>query len=246
MRVVAFDYAGIQARNVAMESLDQKLVEAFWNNYDIHSAWRERIQKRCPKWMPKNADKGVLGHYRHLTKNKFVFPTFFGAHPFSMAANLGIPADACEDIRDEFFDEFRGIKKWHDGLEEHYYKHGYVTGKSGFICRAPISSNQRINLPIQGDEAIIVLDAASRLAEMQDPRYIPMLEIHDDLTFLWPKDEIERRSEVVIEAMINVPFEWANVVPIEVEASMGEDWLNLKEFGKFSNNKWGGVVEIKK
>ena len=181
-----------------------------------------------------------------MAKNKFVFPTFFGAQSFSMAEGLGIPKNDCEALREEFFDEFRGIKKWHDELDDCYYNKGYVTGLSGFICRAPISANQRINLPIQGDEAIIVLDALSRLAEMEDPRYIPMLEIHDDLTFLWPKDEIERRSEVVIKAMINVPFEWANVVPIEVEASMGEDWLNLKEFGKFSNNKWSGVVEIKK
>ena len=248
MRVVAFDYAGIQARNVAMESIDRKLVEAFWNDYDIHSDWRERIQRRVPKWIPKAKvrDKEALKHYRHLAKNKFVFPTFFGAQAFSMAEGLGIPKNDCEALRDEFFDEFRGIKKWHEKLDDCYYNKGYVTGKSGFICRAPISSNQRINLPIQGDEAIIVLDTLSRLAEMQDPRYIPMLEIHDDLTFLWPKNEIERRSEVVIKAMINVPFAWANVVPIEVEASMGEDWLNLKEFGKFSNNKWGGVVEIKK
>lgn len=244
-KVVSFDYSGIQARNVAMESKDEKLIDAYWHDYDIHRDWMERINKRYPKWIGKQdiSKKEVLAKYRYLAKNKFVFPSFFGAQDFTLSAGLGIPKDICEELREEFFDEFSGIKVWHDSLNEFYYQNGYVTGKSGFICRAPISGNARINYPIQGDEAIIVLDALSRLSEMEDPRYQPMLEVHDDLTFLWPKSEIEERAEVVIKTMINVPFEWANVVPIEVEASWGDDWIHMSDIGKFSNNKWNGIVQ---
>lgn len=245
MYIVSIDYAGIQARNVAMESRDKKLIEAFWNNYDIHSEWRETIAKRYPKWIPKAKlqDKEAMKHYRHLSKNKFVFPTFFGAQAYTLSEGLGIPRDICEDLRAEFFDQFSDIKKWHEGLDKFYYENGYVTGLSGFHCRAPIAANQRINLPIQGDESIIVLDALSRLCEMEDPRYQPMLEVHDDLTFCWPKGEIEKRLEVVVKELINVPFEWANVVPIEVEVSYGRDWINMTEIGKYSNDKWGGIID---
>jgi hypothetical protein len=45
--------------------------------------------------------------------------------------------------------------------------------------------------------------------------------------------------------MINVPFEWANIVPIEVEASWGPDWINKKEIGKYANNSWNGIVQIR-
>lgn len=247
MVVVSFDYAGIQARNVAMESRDKALIEAFWNDYDIHSVWREKIAKKFPKWIPKSKlqDKDAMKHYRYLAKNKFVFPTFFGAQAYNTSEGLGIPKNICEELLEEFFDQFPSIKKWHKGLDTFYREHGYVTGLSEYRCYAPIGVNQRINLPIQGDEAKIVMDAMIRLSEMEDPRYQAMLMIHDDLTFVWPKNEVEKRAEVVLNVMVNCPFKWAQVVPIEVEMSVGVDWINQKEVGKFRNDKWNGIVEIK-
>jgi len=248
MRVVSFDYSGIQARNVAMESKDKTLVNAYWNEYDIHTDWMERINKHYPKWIKKAdlKDKEKLKAYRYKAKNRLVFPAFFGAQAYTISEGLGIPKDIAEDLREEFFEEFKDVLKWHEELDEFYYSNGYVTGLSGFRCRAPIAANQRINLPIQGDESIIVLDALSRLSEMEDPRYQPFLEVHDDITFLWPKDEIEKRAEIVIQTMINVPFEWSKIVPIEVEASYGEDWINMTEIGKYANNKWNGIVQLPK
>ena len=245
--VVSFDYAGIQARNVAMESKDKKLIDAFWHNYDIHSDWRERIARKYPKWIPKSKlnDKDAMKGFRYQSKNKFVFPAFFGAQAFTMSEGLGIPKNICEELREEFFDEFSGIKKWHVGLHDFYYKNGYVTGLSGYRRPAPISSNETINTPIQADEAIIVMDAMARLAEMEDPRYQAALEVHDDLTFFWPKNEIEHRAEVVVKTMVSCPFKWAQIVPIEVEMSIGPDWINLHEVGKFASDKWNGIVEIK-
>lgn len=245
--VVSFDYAGIQARNVAMESNDKALINAFWNNYDIHSDWRERIVKKYPKWIPKAklGDKDAMKGFRHLAKNKFVFPTFFGAQAYNTSEGLGIPRNICEELLEEFFDEFPAIKKWHLSLDKFYLEHGYITGLSGYRRHAPVSTNEKINSPIQADEAIIVMDAMNRLAEMEDPRYQAALMIHDDLTFFWPKNEIEKRAEVVIRAMVTVPFKWAQVVPIEIEMSVGSDWINQKEVGKFSSDQFDGIVKIK-
>jgi uracil-DNA glycosylase family 4 len=245
--VVSFDYAGIQARNVAMEALDKSLIDAFWHDYDIHSVWREKIVKKYPKWIPKSKlnDKDAMKGFRYLAKNKFVFPTFFGAQSYNTSEGLGVPREICEELREEFFDEFRGIKKWHESLESFYRENGYITGLSGYRRQAPVSMNEKINSPIQADEAIIVMDAMIRLSEMQDPRYQAALMIHDDLTFFWPKNELEKRAEVVVKTMINVPYEWAKVVPIEVVMSVGEDWIHQKEVGKFRNDRWNGIIEIK-
>jgi len=245
--VVSIDYAGIQARNVAMESLDKNLVNAYWNNYDIHSDWRDRIVKRYPKWIPKSklSDKEAMKGYRQLAKNKFVFATFFGAQSYTTSQGLEIPRNICEELREEFFDQFKDIEKWHKHLHKFYYENGYVTGLSGFRRRAPVSGTELINTPIQSDESIIVLDAMARLSELEDPRYQPALEVHDDLTFFWPKREVEKRLEVVVKEMVTIPFKWANVVPIEVEASWGPDWINMSKIGSFANNKWDGIVEIK-
>lgn len=245
--VVSIDYAGIQARNVAMESKDKKLVHAYWNNYDIHSDWRDRILRRYPKWMNRaqRDNESKTKEFRQIAKNKFVFATFFGAQSYNTSEGLGIPRDVCELLREEFFDEFPDIEKWHKALQKSYYQNGYVTGLSGFRRYAPVSSTELINTPIQSDESIIVMDAMMRLSELEDPHYQPALEVHDDLTFFWPKKEVEKRLEIVIPIMINCPFEWANIVPIEVEASMGPDWINMEKIGSYANNKWNGIIEIK-
>ena len=248
IKVVSFDYAGIQARGVAQESLDKTLIDHFWHDYDVHGDWLERIRKRYPQWVSaaQLKDKDTFKKYRHLSKNKFVFPTFFGAQSYTTSSGLGIPENIAEDLRLEFFDEFPDIKRWHDGLKEHYYEYGYVTGLSGFRRYAPVSGNELINTPIQSDESLIVLNAQSRLSEMGDDRYQAALEVHDDITFFWPKNEIDERAEVVIDAMVNTPFDWAHVVPMEVEMSVGDDWLHMIEVGKFKSTKERrGFVEIK-
>lgn len=245
LRVVSFDYGGIQARNVAMESLDPALIKAFWDRYDIHSDWMERLVRLHPQWITEGAkvivkDKDVRKAYRQRAKNEFVFPTFFGAQPKSVAGYLGIPERIGQRLHDDFWETFPNIHDWHKALLARYLKTGYVTGLSGFRRRAPIAPNELINSPIQADESIIVCDAMARLSELREPRFQPNMEIHDDLTFVWPVRDIDRNAEVVIDHMIHVPFDWANVVPIVVEMSVGEDWASQKAIGEYSSDTWNG------
>jgi uracil-DNA glycosylase family 4 len=246
-RVVSFDFAGIQARNVAMESKDKTLVEAFWNKYDIHSDWLERICRQCPNWVSAKAlkDEGVRKEYRNKAKNGLVFPSFFGARPPKLALVLEIDVKDAEALHEEFWAEFPDIKGWHQGLDKFYRKYGYVTGLSGFRRRAPVDPNQLINSPIQADESLIVLEAMARLSEYEEPRFQANMEIHDDLTFIWPKRDIERNAEVVIKEMLRIEHKWINV-PICVEMSVGEDWYDKRSWGDFSSDDWSGHVKAPK
>ncbi len=79
---------------------------------------------------------------------------------------------------------------------KNYQCTGYVTGLSGFRRRAPFGLNELINVPIQADEGCMVLDAMSRLSELGDPRFQAALEIHDDLTFIWPIQRAGRSSSM--------------------------------------------------
>lgn len=244
LMVVSFDYAQIQARNVAMESKDKKLVKYMWDRHDIHADWTNRAVELYPRWIAegvkKLSDKKVFKSYRDKAKNEFVFPSFFGAQPPSLSKYLGIPVEITTRMREEFFEQFPEIFGWHKRITKEYYERGYVTGLTGFRRRAPISPNELINAPIQADEALIVCDAMARLSELEQPQYQATMEIHDDLTFIWPKRKIEEYAEVVIDHLLAVPFDWAHIVPIGIEMSVGPDWEKTQEVGDFWSDKWTG------
>ena len=239
-RVVSFDYGQIQARNVAMESKDPALVKAFWERYDIHTDWLDRIHKLYPQWIKGERTKEINKEYRNKAKNEFVFPSFFGAQPKSISGYLGIPEHIAKKAHGQFWQMFPNIKDWHERILHNYRKYGYVTGLSGVRRRAPISPNELINAPIQADEAMIVIDAMNRLSCTQLIELQPNLEIHDDLTFLWRADEIEKWAPKVIDMMVHTPFKWAHCVPIVVEMSVGTDWSNQKEIGVYASDTWKG------
>lgn len=248
-KVVAFDYAGIQARNIAMESGDKKLVQSFFDWYDIHTEWAVEFAESFPKWAPKgweDREGPVWKELRNVSKNGFVFPSFFGAKAKSITVNLNvfgrkeIRQEETQEVQDRLFAKFPRVKKWQEGLKQSYEKLGYVTGHSGFRRHAPIEFNQLINSPIQADESIIVLSAMNALSEIDHKRYQPIMEIHDDLTFLWPTKEVEKRSEIVIREMLKVRFDWINT-PLVVERSIGDNWCDLKKAGEFESvgrNDW--------
>jgi DNA polymerase I-like protein with 3'-5' exonuclease and polymerase domains/uracil-DNA glycosylase len=241
-KVVAFDYAGIQARNIAMESRDPAFAQAFFDWYDIHSEWVREFATTFPKWAPKDweKDKDVFKKCRDTAKTYFVFPSFFGAKPKSITPNMNaigrkdLAVEDVEEMQDRLFARFPKIKQWQLGLEKFYKRNGYVTGLSGFRRYAPVSWNQLINSPIQSDESVIVLSAMNALSELNYKRYQASMEIHDDLTFLWPEHLVEKRSEVVIREMLKIRFDWINV-PLVVERSIGDNWCDLNKAGNFES-----------
>jgi len=245
--VVAFDFGGIQARNVAMESKDATLIKYFHERYDIHTDWMERIIRRHPQWIKEGAkkvakDTKLAKHYRQQSKNKLVFPLFFGAGARTTSSGLGVPEAIGYALGDEFKEEFPGIAKWQKKTRESYRKNGYVTGLSGFRRRAPVAPTEIINTPIQSDESVIVLDALIRLTDLDEDRFIPTFEIHDDLTFIWPKKAVDRNAETVISVMLNSSYEWVHIVPMSVEMSVGTNWANIENVGEYFSDNWNGSI----
>jgi uracil-DNA glycosylase family 4 len=242
-RVVSFDFAGIQARNVAMESRDKALVRAFRDRYDIHSDWLGRMEKLVPKWKHRSIDYKTK---RNIAKNGFVFPSFFGARPKKISTVCEIDESIAQRLQEEFWDEFPDVKGWHERLKKDYYRLGYVTGLSGFRRRAPVSPNELINAPIQADEAIIVCDAMARLSEMEVWDLQPNLMVHDDLTFLWDLKNVEKNAEIVIKTMLDCPYSWAHIVPLGVEMSIGRDWAKQEGAGEYYSDQDKIIVQREK
>jgi uracil-DNA glycosylase family 4 len=237
--MVCVDYSGIQARNVAMESKDPALVQAFLDHYDIHGDWSERIQRRVPSWAKKRDAKEL----RSVAKNRLVFPLFFGSQPASIAGYLGVDIEHGYKLYEEFWSEFPDVKLWQDRLHQFYAKHHFVTGLSKFRRRAPITENQIVNSPIQADEALLVCEAMVRLSQYEDEDLQPVMLVHDDLGFFIREERFDECVEIILHEMLRMEHLWLNV-PLAVEVSTGYDWCNLSKVGHFESTGDGGFVQI--
>jgi uracil-DNA glycosylase family 4 len=241
--ILAVDYGQIEARVIAMFTKDKVFCKALWEDYDIHMEWAERIAHAYPGRIGGKkflTDKGVMKTFRGDIKNEWTFPLFFGATLNSASTYLNIPTDKLSPLYDAFWQQFAGVKAWQDEQMALYRKLGYVECLTGRRRHGPLSPNKIYNTPVQGTAADIVMDGMSRLSETGDPELQPEINIHDDLTYCRvPVSRVDDIAEKVIGSMLDVPYDFVNV-PISVEASIGDDWLGMSEFGKYSSHTWFG------
>jgi|TARA_R110000803_G_scaffold210841_2_gene284359 uracil-DNA glycosylase family 4 len=233
-----FDYGQIEARVIGMASKDKVFCTALWNDYDVHQEWSGHIKKKISSWMSDADDKAR----RQESKNKFVFPLFFGAHPFSVAGYLGLDPKKLMPVVDHFWDVFKDVKTWQEESYAYYKEHDYIEGLTGRRRRGIVSYNEVINTPIQGVASDIVINAMDRLSEHAQKtgewKFQARINIHDDLTFCLPKKTLDDDVEVILDHMLNVPYNFINV-PISVELSIAEDnFFNKVDIGIYKSEDY--------
>ena len=244
--ITAMDYGQIEARVIGMASQDPKLLRYQWSDYDIHGFWATRITELHPKvkdWIVKTfgIDWDEKGHktLRQETKNKWVFPQFFGASVHSCAQDLHLPEDVTEKLKREFWDEFAGVLKWQDRIVKGYEKNLYVETLGGQRRSGPMSKNEIINMPVQGTAAEIVTSAMCELSELSyeldDPELQPNLNIHDDLTSWLSDATLTDKTERIAKIMCRPRFDYI-CVPLLVEVKVGKRWNELKEVAVYRSD----------
>lgn len=243
--IVAFDYGQLEACTAAICSRDKVLVKALWDDYDIHMEWTQRLVKRYPLLLGGTeslSDKPTAKKYRSLVKNKLVFPAIFGAANNSIAGYLKTPEEVIDDLMDEFWSTFHGLKQWQDNLMKSYYDRGYVESPTGRRHNYPLSRNQAINFPIQSFACDIVCDAMNRLSYLASTtnqwHLHPIWNIHDDLGFYIRDDDaaIAEAIEKIRPIMLKPPYKFINV-PMSIEGSLGYNWFEMGGIGKFWSHK---------
>lgn len=240
--IYSYDYGQIEARVAGMSSKDRKYCKALWDGFDIHMYWAEQLVKVESSILDKykGTQKEKIKTFRGYVKNQLVFPAIYGSAAASIARSLGIPLKVLQPVYDQFWDEYKTIKKWQNELMSFYKRHFYVQGMTGRRRHGPLSSNMICNTPVQGDASDIVVDGMDRLSvlavEMDMPNLQPVMNIHDDLTFFLPKRKPEKYEEIIVREMLSVPFDWVNV-PISIEGEKGENWRDMKPFAVYSSDK---------
>ena len=153
-----------------------------------------------------------------------------------MAETLKIPRREAKGIIEAYFHEFPDLKAYQTGLVEQARANGYVETILGRKRWLPditsanavvrgFAERNAVNAPIQGSAADIIKVAMVRIHDaLKQGGYITrmILQVHDELVFDVPKDEVEAVSALVKEHMEQA-VELA--VPLEVEVQTGADWL---------------------
>lgn len=249
--LLAFDYGQLEGCTGAMCSKDKTFVKALWEDYDMHMEWAQRAATLCPAYIGGShnmADKAVMKTFRSLIKNKMVFPAFFGAAKESVAGYLAgatgveAPKRVIDKLFDEFWRDFRGTYNWQKRIVSSYYETGYVTSPTGRRRNYPLGRPQIINYPVQSVACDIVCRAMvtlSRCAAESGKWWIhPIMNIHDDLTFAIPDQPqiLEEAIETIYRTMLAPVYDFINV-PLSVTCSIGTNWLEMEEIGKFWSHK---------
>ena len=225
--MMSADYSQIELRVMAAISEDSAMLEAFAQGHDIHQATAAKVYG-------VGLD-GVLPEMRRTAK-MVNFGIIYGISAFGLSQRLGIPRGEAAKIIESYFAQFPGVKNYLDRTVEEARRKGYVetlTGRRRYL-RDINSANATVrgaaeriamNMPIQGTSADMIKLAMVRVdAALRSGGYKTrmLLQVHDELLFEVPKDEVDAVRKLVIDGMRNaLPLR----VPILVEVGVGDNWL---------------------
>ena len=224
---ISTDYSQIELRIMAHLSQDQNMLDAFNSGYDIHTATAAKIYK-IP--MPE-----VNSDMRRKAKTAN-FGIIYGISTFGLADRLNIPRAEAKELIDGYFETYPEVKNYMDNAVQKAKENGYVEtllGRKRFlpdinsqnsIVRGYAERNA-INAPIQGTAADIIKIAMVHIHNRFEAEKIQtkmIMQVHDELNFTAPKDELETVKKLVVEEMENA-FKLS--VPLLVDCEVGENWL---------------------
>jgi DNA polymerase-1 len=227
------DYSQVELRILAHYTRDPALVQAFENDTDIHTAVASRIFK-----VPE-AD--VTSAQRRVAKT-VNFGVIYGIKPFGLATRLAISQAEAAAFIDAYFNEYAGVDAFMTRILEGALRDGRVEtilGRRRAINGIKNTTGRNLNLAertavnavIQGSaadlikRAMILVDREIRDAGL---RARLLLQIHDELVFEVPDEEIPRLAGLVRTAMTTA---LDLSVPLRIDVSAGPNWLDVREIG---------------
>ncbi|HJL79275.1 MAG TPA: DNA polymerase I [Candidatus Marinimicrobia bacterium] len=225
-KIFSADYSQVELRIMAHLSQDPGLMKAFQNEEDVHA--------RTASLVFGVPLEDVLPEMRRTAKI-VNFGIMYGAGPFRMSQELGIPRGEGMAIIEAYFNQYAGIKDYIDRTLEQARKQKWVTTMLG--RRRPVweinSQNQirrqaaermAINMPIQGTAAEMIKLAMISIHEKmrkENLKTMMILQVHDELIFEVPKEEIDKVKSIVISEMESA---LSLSVPIVVDWGIGDSW----------------------
>jgi DNA polymerase-1 len=231
--LLACDYSQIELRILAHISGDENLIAAFKAGKDIHCATAALIYGV--------QEKDVDEPMREMAK-RINFGIVYGLSSYGLSRDLSIPLDEASAFIEAYFNRYPGVKDYIAQQIAKAQQEGFVTtllGRRRYIPEInhknqsiqQFAQRQAVNAPIQGSASDLIKLAMVKIhRDLKDKELAAemIMQIHDELVFNLPQQELSEVTELVRERMENV---LALDVPIKVAIKKGENWLEMEEIG---------------
>lgn len=225
--ILSADYSQIELRLLAHVSGDEHLINAFNSDIDVHTLTASKVFGVDVENVTKDMRR----------KAKAVnFGIIYGQSRYGLAKALNISNTQAQEFIDKYFESYPKIKQYMQDKIDFANKNGYVEtllGRKRFLLAELQSSNYQIrefaqraaiNQPLQGTAADLIKQAMIEVDKQITAKGLKakmIMQVHDELVFELPKEELEELKQLVVTAMeLSQPLK----VPLVVDVNYGESW----------------------
>ncbi|MBM3543191.1 MAG: DNA polymerase I [Alphaproteobacteria bacterium] len=229
-KLISADYSQIELRVLAHMADTPTLRQAFADDLDIHAMTASEMFGVPIKGM----DPAVRRRAKAIN-----FGIIYGISSVGLAAQLGIGRSEAGAYIKTYFERFPGIRDYMEAMKAEARRQGYVKTLFGRKVHYPEINTKNpslrgnyeraaINAPIQGSAADIIRRAMIRMVPALAEAGLTarmLLQVHDELVFEAPEDEIDKTMEVAQAVMEKAPEPALKLkVPLKVDARSGDNW----------------------
>jgi DNA polymerase I len=228
--IFAADYSQIELRVLADIAGDEKLIQAFKDDLDIHTKTAMEVF---------HVDKDEVTSNMRRQAKAVNFGIVYGISDYGLSQSLGITRKEAGQFIDRYLATYPGVKDYMDDIIHSAKQKGYVTTvmqrrrylpeitSRNFNIRS-FAERTAMNTPIQGSAADIIkkamIDMVDALKDLGLKTRL-LLQVHDELIFEAPEEEIETLKKLVPDVMENA---LELKVPLKVDYSYGPTWFDAK------------------
>jgi DNA polymerase-1 len=227
--LVSADYSQIELRILAHLCADRALIEAFNRGEDIHKLTAALLY---------GVDVNAVNEKMREVAKRINFGIVYGLSPFGLSQDLNIAVEEAQVFIETYFVRYPGIKEYLESQIKKARKQGFVCTILGRKRYLPaineksqslrnFAQRQAVNTPIQGSAADLIKLAMiniHRRLEQNRLKTRMIIQIHDELVFNVPEEELSQVIPLIRQEMENV-MELA--VPLKVNIKQGKNWLEM-------------------
>lgn len=226
-KIISADYSQIELRLIAEISGEQNMIKAFQNGEDIHASTAAKLFN-----IPLE-DVTKIQRSQAKTVN---FGIIYGQGAFALAEQTGLSRTEAKKMIDSYYETYPRLKEYVAEQVKKAQDFGYVEtilgrkrhlkdiNSSNFVVKAHAERNA-VNAPIQGSAADIIKLAMIKIdseLETQNLQTKMLLQVHDELLFESPLEELETAKALIKKEMESA---FPTNVPLLVEVGVGDNWL---------------------